>query len=437
MLNKKLKLSALKVDISTDYKVIVCSLFALVILVVFYYPVATLPLDFFHNDDARLMAELNNLDNFRSTINFIFSLEFFKFRPISNLQYVMENLFFANNLKAYLIYNIFLVVALNYIFLQFFYKKQSLFVCILITLVIVTSRLFNYSIWNITGSFETLAAIIFLLIVFFLVEFANDKKTSIKRLIFLGLMLIFTSERYLPFLVMLPVLYHYLNSNESFYKSIFKGAIYSVAILMIYLIFRKLMQVPFVVGTQTDDISTSFSVLRFCEHILRAYLEIFSFTLGPRYLTGFEFPVWVPFNALVANKVWIIGFFISIFILLLSVYYFFFKCFIKEKTTLVINLISLGLVMAASITFRLELRWLLAPYLMILLFFVSNRTALVNCKVGVFNVRMFDRTLFFSIVFLTIIYNSYYAIFFRRELYFAEKLQDASLINHLWMYLNG
>lgn len=435
MLNKKQKLKVyfLSVNLPTDYRLIVSSLFALVILIVFYYPIANLPLDFFHKDDARLMASLNNLNSFSSTINFIFSLEFFKFRPITNLQYVIEHLFFANNYKAYIIYNILLVLALNYIFLLFVYKKTSLFVCLLITLVIVTSRLFNYSIWNITGSFETLAAIIFLSIVFFVL---SGNKGHNKKLIFLSIMLIFTSERYLPFLVVLPIINRYLYTNENFIVSLLNGAKYSVAILMAYFSFRYMMSIPIIVGTQTDNVAQSFSLTRFLTHVLKSYTEIFGFSVGPRYLTGFEFPDWVPFSALVANKIWSIGFFISILTLLLSIYYFFCKCFIKNKTTLVINLICLVLIMAASVTFRLELRWLLSSYLMILLFFVYNRP-IDNCKDGVLNSRIFESFLFFPIVILSIIYNIYYAIFFRRELYFAEKLQDASLINHLWTYFNG
>lgn len=432
MLNKKLKAHVLSFNLSIYYKLILSGLFTLVILIISYYPIANVPLDYFHNDDVRLMGELNSLIDFRSTINFIFSLEFFKFRPVANLQYVMEHLFFANHYKAYLIYNIFLVLGLNYIFLLFVYEKTGLFVCLLISLVIVTSRFFNYSVWNITGSFETLAAIIFLRIVFFVV---SDNKASNKKLIFLALMLIFTSERYLPFLVVLPIIYLYLHSHDNFIQSLLKGVKYSVAILIAYFSFRYMLSIPLIVGTQTDNVADSFSATRFIIHVLKSYSEIFYFSVGPRHETGFEFVNWVPFNALVANKVYIIGFILSVFIFVISLYYFFFKCFILKKTTLVINLISLLLIMAASVTFRLSLRWLLPSYLMMLLFFVYNRP-IGKCKECYLNLRLFDGLLFFMVTILSVTYNLYYMIFFRRSLYFAEKLHDASILSYLWLFVN-
>jgi hypothetical protein len=115
---------------------------------------------------------------------------------------------------------------LNYIFLQFI-KEQSVVVCIMLSLVLVTSKLLIYPVWNITGSFETLAAILFLLIV--LTTFSDV--SSKNRLIILSLMLICTSERYLPFLVALPVIYHYKNSQNNFITSIWYGLKYAAVIV--------------------------------------------------------------------------------------------------------------------------------------------------------------------------------------------------------------
>lgn len=415
------------------HRLLISSIIALATLIIFYYPTSSLSIAYFHNDDLRLMGNLNDLNSIHTTFNFIFSLENYKFRPVAQLQYVIEHFLFAGNYNVYVLYNICLVLVLNYIFLLFIHEKASLFVCVLLSLVLVTSKYFTYPIWNITGSFETLAAIIFLLIVFF--SF-SDIKSSKKLIAVLALLLIFTNERYLPFVAALPIIYHYKNSQDNFIVSIWAGIKYSIAISIAYLAFRYASGVPLIVGTQTDNVVDSFSATTFFYHIFQAYLEIFGFSIGPRYLTGFEFASWVPFDALINNSIYIRGLFISLFLLVVSVYYFAFKCYINQKAVLGFNLICLLLIMAGSITFRLELRFLLPSYLMLLLLFSSFRT-FDKSDISWFNIRSFDRTLFFTFISLSIMYNFYYAVFFRSEVYFAKKLHDASIITFLWKMLYG
>jgi hypothetical protein len=209
------------------------------------------------------------------------------------------------------------------------------------------------------------------------------------------------------------------------------GAKYSAAILMTYFAFRYSLGMPLIVGTQTDIVIESFSVYNFTSHVIKAYGEILGFSVGPTYLTGFEFASWVPFDMLLNNTVYIRGFFISLFLLIVSVYYFIFKCCVTQKTVLGFNIICLMLILAASITFRLELRWLLPSYLMLLLIFCSFRS-FGKCDDASFNIRLFDRVIFFSFILLSVMNNVYYYMFFRRGLYFAEKLHDTSIIVSLW-----
>jgi hypothetical protein len=418
--------------LSMHHKLLIPSIFAFVTLMLFYYPTTSLSLDYFHNDDSRLMGQLNNLNDFHSTFNFIFSLEFSKFRPVANFQYVIEHFIFLSNYGLYVLYNICLVVILNYIFLLFVYEKTSLLLCLMIPLILTTSKFVIFSIWNIAGSFESLAVIIFLLIVLSL--FTGSK--SPRRLTFLGLLLIFTSERYLPFLVVLPIIYYYINTENTFIQSILSGAKYSAAIVMTYFAFRYSLGLPLIVGTQTDNVIEGFSADKVASHVIKAYGEILGFSVGPRYLTGFEFASWVPFDALLNNTVYIRGLFISLFLLIVSVYYFILKCCVTQRAILGFSIICLMLILAGSITFRLELRWLLPSYLMLLLTFSSYRS-FGKCDDASFNIRRFDRVIFFSFIFFSVLNNVYYAMFFRRGLYFAEKLHDTSIIVSLWSLMPG
>ena len=302
--------------------------------------------------------------------------------------------------------------------------------CIFLSVVLVSSKLLTYSIWNITGSFESLAVIVFLSIAFLMLSKSSRAK---KYIIALALVLILISERYLPFLVALPVLYYYNHSQKNIFSSFFSGVKYSMVILVAYCFFRYLLDIPIIVGTQTDNIVESFSVIKFLSHIFKSYMEIFGLSTGPRYLTGFELVGWVPIDVLIKNTVYIFGFLISASLFFISIFYFFFKCYIKNKALFTFNLISLFLIMAASVTFRLELRWLLPSYLMLLLTF-SSYNSYQKSDTLLFNITSFDRTLFVLFVLFSIVYNSYYAVFFRRSLYFAEKLHDSSILASFWMW---
>ena len=213
------------------------------------------------------------------------------------------------------------------------------------------------------------------------------------------------------------------------------GGKYSIAILLIYFIFRYSLGMPLIVGTQTDNIVESFSVNKFSFHVIKSYGEIFGFSVGPKYLTGFEFVSWLPFNIVLKNTVYICGFFISFFLTAISVYYFFFKLFVKEKLVLLLNIICLLLIFSASITFRLEMRWLVPSFLMYLILLSSFRP-FVKRNSDVFNIQLFDSMLFYSFILLSILSNFYYAIFFRRDVYFAGPLHDASILVFLKSLMN-
>ncbi len=419
--------------VSKNPKIYLSIFFSFTVLVFLYYPTSGLTLSHFHNDDTLLLGRLSKLTDFYSAINYIFNLDCFKFRPIANIQYLIEYFLFGDNYNAYVLYNICLVLILIYVFLLFFYDKASLLACLMLSLILGSSKFLVYSVWNITGSFETLSAIIFLLIVFLIY---NVNISAKKTVAFLALLLILTSEKYLPFLLTLPIIYHYNRSPKNFFESIIFGIKYSVTILVAYFAFRYFSGIPLIIGTETDNISESFSAIRFFSHVLKSYLEILGFSPGPKYLTGFEFVDWAPFNVLINDSIYIWGFFISLSLLVASLYYFLFKSYFKIKAAFTFNLIGFLSILAASITFRVELRWLLPSYLMLLLLFSTCRS-FETCDTACFNIKLFDRTLFVSIIVFSILNNFYYAIFFRRGLYFAEKLHDSSLVAFFWAWLQG
>jgi hypothetical protein len=398
-------------------------------LIFLYAPTASIDLAVFHNDDHNLIKRLSDIEGFSSALSFIFNIDHHKFRPISNFQYLMEYYLFSENYSLYVYYNIFLVTLLAIAILFVLHKihggEISWVAYIAISAAFITSKFLIYSIWNITGSFETLASLFFVTVIHYL--FLPNKK----RLIFFSICLLLTSERFLPFIFIVPILYFYLNNNENLFKITLKRIILPLAILMGYASMRFALGLPIIVGTQTDNIAQSFSFNAFSIHILQSYIEIFGFSSGPAYLTGFKFADWVPFTALVDNKPYFSQLVIFSILFVVSLYAFIFCIFSTKKKEIALNIIALSVIAAASITFRLELRWLLPAYFSILL--LVSSCLLTNTNQ--FSVNLFKKSLFTLLIISTLSANIIYAVGARPSLYFADKLHQASIFHHFYKSL--
>lgn len=407
------------------WKIYIPILLSFAALFFLYYPVVTVDVTYFHNDDLLLLNKLAAVENFNSLINFLFNVENYKFRPIANLQWLIEYGIFGRASKAYIVYNIVLVLVVNYIFLLFFYQKSHFIVCMVLSLLLASSKFFTYSIWNITGSFESLAVILFLTMIWLVYS-----KSDLSKFWFfvLACLLIFTSERYLPFVVVFPIVYGYFYSSHNFLKAVLNNFKYSIIVLIIFVSLRYFLGLPILVGTQTTNVIDGFSISRFFLHFFKAYVELFGVSIGPKYLSGFEFVDWVPFSVLMDNSVYMRGLFIGFGLLVISVYYLLFRMCVGNKDIFIFNFIGFILILAASITFRVELRWLLPSYLMLLLIF-SERLNFDIFDSNGSNLMRFDRALFYSFVSFSLLSNINYAIYYRRSLYFAERLHDGSFLS--------
>ncbi len=406
---------------NTQIKNLVISLlFSLSALLFFYFPTTQLDISFFHNDDFLLINKLNSLSDSSSVFKYIFNIDAYKFRPISNLQYYFEHYFFQGNFTYYIYYNIFLVLSINFILLLCIGNLVNLLQSVLISLALVTSKFLVYPLWNITGSFESLAVIFFLLLVFLV---TNSKFRATKyKFILVTLLLIFTSERYLPFLCVLPIILEY-KKTHSLQKSIYSKIYSSLAIFSAFVLLRYLLNIPLIVGAEVDNVLNTFSPLRFIFHLSKSYIEILGASIGPRYLTGSEFLYWVPLPAW--PTFYKISTFCSVILIFSSFYYFFFKNNFRRFLTF--NSFILIMAIAASVTFRLELRWLIPCYIILLLILATNIKELPFSKKSPnLNIKFF----YVYIIFL-LVYNLIYQIYFKGSIYFAGKLQSIAFFTKL------
>jgi len=407
--------------------VVAAMILSFVAACVLYLPVRLITLDFFHDDDARLIGELSHVTDFGSASGFIFGTEAYKFRPMANLQYLIEYFLFSDNYIWYVLYNIVISSVLVFLFLLFFYKKSGILKCSTLALVLISSKFLIYSIWNITGSFEGLSAILFLAVLLLLYRGCQAPW----KLGALVIVLLLTNERYLPFCIVVPFFYICSTSGYRNLSCFVKAVGYSVLLVAIYVSMHYVLNMPVIVGTQTDNVLHSFEFSRFIQHIFASYAELFGFSIGPRYLTGLDLITWVAPKDLLGNPQYVLSLFLSFILFCFCFYYWVFKNYIIDRAVLGFNCVCFLMVAAASITFRLELRWLLPSFLAILLIYAACGDFRASQSAN-FRASAFDRTLFVVVIILLLAYNFNYAAYCRESLNFAAKLHSASIFASLF-----
>lgn len=397
-----------------------------------YYPAHNISLNYFHADDHRLIQTMASVKNISDIFSFIFSTGAFKFRPLAHLNWLIEYQLFGNYYLGYIAYNIALMAFSAGLFFMIVSKYLNNLGRLLIMLVFLTSRFFTYSLWNITGSFESLALILFLIIIYLVINRSDNDRKSLIKIILLSIALILTNERYLPFLIILPFLSmsksYFLNGIK--FNSFIKKIMYSTLILLSFILLRLSLDVPFFVGTQTDNIAKSFSFEGVISFYIKAIFEVSGFSSGPRYLTGFEFVSWVPINQWPSSLLILTS--VSLLLTSLSLNYL---LSIINKNNLGLFLCFLIILLSASVTFRLEMRWLAPSYVLLLILFASHGGSLFLSECKSVSTQKFEPLwlkLHFSLILVfSFAINLYYTAHLRKGLYFAGGLSEASLFKFI------
>lgn len=365
-----------------------------VLSIFLYFPKGSIDINSFHNDDYLLYSALNNLgDSVFDVLQFIFSAAVFKFRPISNLIYYAEYFVFRDSFKLYIIFNIFLLTYILSLVLNIL-RVKSILSKIAVTLLIVTSRFLTYGIWNITGSFELVSIILMLLIIINILD-----KGDIRLFVILNLILLFTYERYLIFIVISPLLLiYYKNINFENILTNKKLIFLSIIFVLIYLVTRVIVGGPLVTGTQTHDVIRSFDYLKVITRVAESFINILGIPVGPPHLTGYNFAYMFD-RPNIANQ------FYEFFCEVVAISMFSLLIFLRYNKKNIILLISaFAIIVSSSITFHLEMRWLLSPFILVIIAIfddeaeIKNGAALVWIKtitlIGLINLLILEKTPF-------------------------------------------
>jgi hypothetical protein len=340
----------------------------LVIGLILFYPIHEITINQFHNDDIRLIKDISGAYN--NYLSFIFTPYFEKFRPVANVIYILEFLSFRNSWNLYIGFNIILLSLLGVALAHVFYNiNNRKYFSLALAIIITFSKFFYYSIYNITGSYEIAALIFFILSINSLIF-----TKSLSKCYLYCFLAIFTNERYLP-LMFMPLFYEFIQSNYVLFKlKYLKLLIFPISILGFIVILKKyILHIAFFVGTGGTLVTNTISVNSLAKFYLQSLLEMLGGSFGPAYLTGAD---------IISDffDIWSIAVLLPFVIILFCIFYITLVNFNKLKNKyLNNNCILFGLYIllfsiTSSVTFRLELRWIAASFILwfLLINYIKN-----------------------------------------------------------------
>ncbi|WP_425806387.1 hypothetical protein ACHOLT_05725 [Desulfitobacterium sp. Sab5] len=313
-------------------------------------------------DDLSMWSYFNNSSSIKSLI---FNYSGGKYRPIFILFSFFLFKLFSYHYTLYFYFNILFNFLIIFAFFHIIKKvSNNSFIAFLISILFITSRFSYYNILQTTGFLMSLSLFIFLLIIYFSIDYLKSGKT--KNAIFiliLNFLIVFTYEIYI---VLVPFLF-FIFFNKNFYLKKIKQIIISSLVFLPFIINFSLKIFAFhsnaLIGTAGQAIT--FNIARIITFFFDGVLNLFWINAGPEYLNG------ITFSSVTKN----INLYIAINILILiTIFIFYLKSlktekFSQAKLFLLFILLLFSLLLAASITIRQELRWLFAPFLIFLIYF--------------------------------------------------------------------
>lgn len=319
-----------------------------------------------------------------------------KYRPVFN---AIEYLLFKNFGLDYVpYYYVNILVNFGISVLVFKIMKMitsNIYISFIFSLLFVTSRFSYYNITMLTGIMEAAALLLFLFMIYHSILFIKSTKYKhLYAVIFYYLLIIFTHERYLILAVFILSLI--VGSKIDLKRKIIAiGAIFSEALFNI-LVKKLAFKSSVMLGT--DHVNIQFDLNNIVKFVGAGILNMFGLNIGPEYLSGKPFS-----NS--AISIQITSIIVLLIMMLVLVVYI--KRSIKNSRNLFLLAITLvltgSLLLAASITVRQEFRWLMAPYVVVLIFIAYNFILLKN--------KIVRSALIIIFVILSFVNNCYYRSF--------------------------
>jgi len=347
-------------------------LFALATPIIIYLYFLNWKTDTAYGDDLVVFKEYWKLHTFSERINL--PVQFGKYRPLHgmSISFIIE--LFQKNLTGYYFFNIAVQTINAWLFaLIINLFLRSPFFSLLLSLIVGLSRIFYFNIAQLLngGALEGLAMTFFLAFLYFLCRAFVQGGDSVQKsravtwsIVFANLSM-YTHERYIilfPFLILVVFLSPSLK-EINLRTRIILSLTALISLILNVTIKKSIYSLPFFIGTGGTNIEFSFSSA--ISFFFDAILTLFQINSGPAYLVG------IPFSSLpLLNKV--LALVVAVGMIAILILYFvqvrkFFQLKQKEGQSvffifLLLSLLGMMMLIPATVTIRLEQRWLQASF---------------------------------------------------------------------------
>lgn len=293
-----------------------------------------------------------------------------KYRPVLNAVLLFEYKLFGLNYQCYFWFNVIVHLIISFVVYSIVKmitndNKPLAFVG---GILFVTSTFSYYNITQLLGIMEALCILLMLLAVKAAIQFY--KTTQVKYLFFsliFSTLLIFTHERYIV-LVAVYIIFILFCNFLNFKSKIIYSLISTIPFIFNYAFKSLILGAMFFEGTGGQQIKLNFKqVLSF---VFQSVMSILGINYGPNYLNGYNFLQYSQVEKMFSLA--------SFGLIILTLLAFIFFNIIKEKNQrvkeiarFIIALALAGaLIISYSVTIRVEMRWVFAPYVVFIIFFL-------------------------------------------------------------------
>jgi len=342
-----------------------------------------------------------------------------KFRPIPNILILLVTGICKDSFDCFVGIQ-FLMVTINAFLASIVaYRLTSKWApAVLITsTLIILSRFAYYAALQVMGIMESLAMTFMLLLVLCFIQFTRVPNIKwIVRINLLFLAILLTHERFIVLIV--PVTYILLAKRKDLSKSQFITSLSFLILTTIgYFLIREYgFHSRFLTGAGSSSIVDTFHVSQIALYIRDGVLNLLGFNVGPDYLSGKYFLDaglgGILFGGILSG---------SLFILFLLFLKQQMRKNVEIEFDLIICLVLMlgGMILASSITFRQEYRWLYTPFVILILLVCYFLSKIENLKTK------------YALMLLVIISFASVDIFYRQymnNVYFLQSSQMASSV---------
>jgi len=333
----------------------------------------------FYGDDLAMFMYAHGTQSHNPQVNALLAyIGTSKFRPVFTGLLTLETWLFAKHLGRYLIVNVIINAATGAAaFAVFLQLSRSRLIAAVLAATLVTSRFALYQVTQVTGQVESIPFLMFALMLLFVHRAVTTEDAAAARRyewISLALwMVAFNAhERYIavfPWLIFCFLVYRRPVGIK--HRTAFLGVM-GLAILANAAIKMFVQKSSFFVGTGGQNLSISpNSILELLRQALRSIVGI---NTGPDYLIGYSW------ENLPDNIQWVaIGFAVlAVCMAVIALARAFWNDGLLRSFPLLLALLAAAMIVPAAMTIRMEQRWELAPFFLLLCLVAAASSANKN-----------------------------------------------------------